>query len=386
MTNANAPKKSTNRGKKIPEKVSTRLWGKAAGRCQYRGCNMPLWIDSLTKKEFNSAYLAHIIASSPDGPRGNEKLSHELATDISNIMLLCDAHHRLIDKEDEDGHPIELLREMKEEHEERIALVTDIDVSNQTNVVLFGTNIGNHDASINFKEISPAILKEKKYPVSRNPIILNLNNSVFSDEKQSFWEIEKSNLQAQFERKIKFSPPDITPHFSLFGFAPQPLLIELGKLFSDIKDVDVFHKQREPKPTWIWSDDQIETKYIIKEPEEIKEKIALIVSLSASIAEDRILKVLGENTSIWTFTIDAPSNDFLKSKNQLSDFRKVFRELLNQIKYRHGEENEINIFPVAPVAINVEIGRVWMPKADLPLKVYDQNRKTNGFQYALTIQ
>ncbi len=193
-------------------------------------------------------------------------------------------------------------------------------------------------------------------------------------------------MQAQFERKIKFLSPDITPHFSLFGFAPQPLLIELGKLFSDIKDVDVFHKQREPKPTWIWSDDQIETKYIIKEPKEIKEKIALIVSLSASISEDRILKVLGKNTSIWTLTIDTPSNDFLKSKNQLSEFRNVFRELLNEIKYRHGEENEINIFPAAPVAINVEIGRVWMPKADLPLKIYDQNRKTNGFQYALTIK
>lgn len=52
----------------------------------------------------------------------------------------------------------------------------------------------------------------------------------------------------------------------------------------------------------------------------------------------------------------------------------------------HGQENEINVFPAAPVAINVEIGRVWMPKADLPLIVYDQNHKTNCFQYALTIQ
>ena len=53
---------------------------------------------------------------------------------------------------------------------------------------------------------------------------------------------------------------------------------------------------------------------------------------------------------------------------------------------KHEQENEINIFPAAPVAISVEMGRIWMPKADVPLKVYDQNHKKNGFQYALTIQ
>lgn len=104
------------------------------------------------------------------------------------------------------------------------------------------------------------------------------------------------------------------------------------------------------------------------------------------ISEDRVTKVLGEDVSIWTLTIDIPENDFLKSKKQLSEFRRVFRRLLDEIKYKHGQENEINIFPAAPLAINVEIGRVWMPKADLPLRVYDQNHKTNGFQYALTIK
>jgi type I restriction-modification system DNA methylase subunit len=37
----------------IPEKVKIRLWGQAAGRCQYEGCNKPLWLDSLTKAECN---------------------------------------------------------------------------------------------------------------------------------------------------------------------------------------------------------------------------------------------------------------------------------------------------------------------------------------------
>ena len=47
----------------------------------------------------------------------------------------------------------------------------------------------------------------------------------------------------------------------------------------------------------------------------------------------------------------------------------------NAIKGRHGETQLLHVFPAMPVAAAVETGRVWMPKADLPLLIYDQNRK-----------
>lgn len=100
----------------IPEKIKILLWGKTAGRCEYRGCNEPLWWDSLTQAEFNTSYIAHIIADKPGGPRGDEILSRKLKNELSNLMLLCDEHHRLIDKVNVEGHPAELLGEMKLEH------------------------------------------------------------------------------------------------------------------------------------------------------------------------------------------------------------------------------------------------------------------------------
>ena len=111
----------------IPDKVKIQLSGRSAGRCQYEGCNRPLWLDSLTKVEFNTAYIAHIIADKPDGPRGNAELSEKLKKDISNLMLMCDEHHRLIDRQDLAGHPIERLQKMKLKHETRIELLTAID-------------------------------------------------------------------------------------------------------------------------------------------------------------------------------------------------------------------------------------------------------------------
>ena len=66
--------------------------------------------------------------------------------------------------------------------------------------------------------------------------------------------------------------------------------------------------------------------------------------------------------------------------------RRTLRSLLNEIKAAHGETAEIAVFPAVPVSVAVEIGRVWMPKADLPMVIYDQNRATGGFAKALAIR
>ncbi|MEL6578599.1 MAG: hypothetical protein AAFQ14_02515 [Cyanobacteria bacterium J06621_12] len=76
----------------IPVKVKLKLWTKSAGRCQFRGCNELLYRDNLTHAEMNKAYIAHIVADSPGGVRGDEKLSPKLAKEFSNLMLLCDTH------------------------------------------------------------------------------------------------------------------------------------------------------------------------------------------------------------------------------------------------------------------------------------------------------
>src|SRR6266498_1537541 len=83
---------------KIPEKVRYLLWAKSAGRCEFDGCNKLLWHDGLTKIEMSFADVAHIIGGRPGGPRGNVILSTEYCNDVSNLMLMCLDHHRMIDR------------------------------------------------------------------------------------------------------------------------------------------------------------------------------------------------------------------------------------------------------------------------------------------------
>jgi len=365
----------------IPEKVKMRLWGVAAGRCQYEGCNEPLWKDSLTQVEFNAAYIAHIVADSPDGPRGDKVLSPKLAKEISNLMLMCDKHHRLIDRQDVAGHPVERLLEMKRKHEARIELVTSMMDNMQSHVLLYGANIGCHSTHVSYERTIPA-MAPLKYPSEKPAIEISLKNSSFYDHEELFWTMEKAQLKRQFDDLVKRRQAlgDIK-HLSVFALAPQPLLVELGTLITDICPADVYQLHREPSD-WVWQDHPDGFEYKIIEPGTRFEKVALNLSLSATIDNDRIYSVLGENTSVWTLTIPSPNNDFLKSRQQLQMFREEIRKLLDQIKIEHGHENILNVFPAIPVATAVELGRVWMPKADLPLHLYDENRQNGGFRFA----
>lgn len=366
----------------IPEKIRTRLWVLTGGRCQYEGCNKPLWQDKLTLVQMNTAYIAHIIAVEPNGPRGNKELSPKLATDISNLMLMCDEHHRLIDREDVKGHPVERLHEMKQKHEERIELLTSIQKEKKSHVLLYGANIGDHSTHVSWRKAAIAMVPEF-CPAENKAIELSWNNSSFKDNESIFWQIEREHLQRQFRQKVKdrLQNKDIE-HLAVFALAPQPLLMEFGRLLSDIPAAEIFQLHREP-PDWKWQEHPEGFDYILQEPEIQKKTVALNLSLSATVDNSRITSVLGNEISIWTLTIEKPNNDFLKSREQLSMFRQQFRLLMDRIKACHGQDIVLHVFPAVPVSVAVEIGRVWMPKADLPLCIYDQNRKLNGFMKAL---
>ena len=368
----------------VPPKVRYLLWAKSAGRCQLNGCNKPLWRDGITQIEMNFADVAHIIGDSPQGPRGDATLSEEYCSDVNNLMLLCLDHHRMID-EICLTYSDDVLRQYKLAHETRIELLTAITSDKTSHVVIYRGNVGQHLPNIDYREVWKAMFPTW-YPSGRLPVELGLSNSAFQDDEEGFWEIEEKNLERQFGGKVKpLIEANERNHFSIFAIAPQPLLIKLGCLFSDIYPAEVYQLHREP-PTWEWQPGPEAFEYLIAEPNSSHSMVALNLSLSADIEDARIDKVLSGNAySLWKMHIEAPYNDFLRSRGQLELFRTEFRLLLNRIKVKHGEEAVIHIFLAVPVSVAIEIGRVWQPKADLPLDIYDQNRPRGGFIKAISI-
>ena len=367
----------------IPEKVKILLWGKAAGRCQYRGCNDSLYRDDLTQAEFNQSYIAHIVADSPQGPRGHATRSELLKRDINNLMLLCDTHHRLIDREQVDKHTEDVLIEMKKEHEERMNLITGINYNKKSEIVIYKASIGVNPVVMTYESLREYLVP-KYYPARHTATDLSLSNSTSVDSRKSFWELQIENLEDQFRDQIlpKLRKSEL-PHVSLFALAPIPLLIKLGIMLNDIQQIDVRQKRRNPD-TWNFEAD-IDTVYNLELAAEVKTNIALKIELSDTITDDRIISVLGEDTSIYSIKIDHPDNDFVKSRKQIADFGEKMKEAFREIKRLHGQEAILNIFPAMPVSLAVQLGRVWMPKADLSMTIFDQNRAVRGFVKAIDI-
>jgi hypothetical protein len=77
-----APAPVKTKRKPIPPKIQNVLWARAAGRCQYAGCNKLLIGEQISgARNANTSYIAHIVGGSPDGPRGDPVLSPKLAHD-----------------------------------------------------------------------------------------------------------------------------------------------------------------------------------------------------------------------------------------------------------------------------------------------------------------
>lgn len=360
------------------------LWARAGGRCQYQGCNRPLVGDLVSGRDtLNAAYVAHIVAESPDGPRGDVLRSPVLADAVENLMLLCDVHHRLIDREGLADHPEERLLAMKAEHERRIELVTGIDPSRSSHMLLYGARIGAHDYPVRADLARTAMLPER-FPADFNAITLDMAGVAYADHEAAYWPLQAENLRRQLRAKVldRFRGGDVH-HLSLFALAPQPLLIVLGHLLSDIAGVEVHQLHREPQD-WRWRDGPA-VPFTLTAAKATGPVVALKLGLSATIVDDRIRAALGVDVPIWAITAAEPHNDILQTRASLAAFRRVARQAFDRIKAHHGENAVIHVFPALPVSAAVEFGRVWMPKADLPMVIYDQNRATGGFVARLSI-
>lgn len=370
---------------KIPQKVQSALWARAGGRCQYRGCNEDLIGDLISGREDGTfGFIAHIVADSADGPRGDPQRSALLARALENLMLMCARHHKLIDVDDEAGHPEALLVAMKAEHESRVQVVTAIDHDRASHVIRFGASIGENEALVSTRAIFMAMPPDH-HPASGQTIDLEMVGCAYRDDEPTYWNFQRDNLRRQFEAKVRgrVERQEIR-HLSVFALAPQPLLTELGRLLGDIVPAAVRQRHREPA-TWVWQPDQPRIAFQTSEPTEKKAgPIGLKLGISATLADERVTQVLGPETTIWSVTATNPHNDILRSPDDQAAFRRLLRRLLDRIKAAHGEGQTIHVFPALPASLAVDLGRVWMPKADLAMTIYDNNR-TAGFVPAITL-
>ena len=102
------------------------LWGRSGNRCAFPGCGQLLVADDGGTAPSLVGFEAHIVARARGGPRGIADLTPEERDSLSNLLLLCGTHHKLIDDRP-DEYTVERLRDMKRSHEDRFARSEDED-------------------------------------------------------------------------------------------------------------------------------------------------------------------------------------------------------------------------------------------------------------------
>ncbi len=380
ITKKETSKKSVKKKRpRIPDDVKLELWARAGGRCQYRGCNKQVWRDGLTLATLNRSNIAHIISWTPTGPRGDKVRSELLAKNIKNLMLTCQKHNTLIDKKKYvPKHPEKLLLAFKQEHEERIEIVTDIKSSNKTELLIFKANIGDRIIDIDPGQAASAALPF--YPTRENPFTIDLTK--MSSNTTNYW---VEGFQTIKEKVERFMSRDVDrsslKHISIFALGPIPFLIKLGKLVGDIIPIRLFQNHRTTND-WIWNDSKFKCPYkkrVTKSKGDAR-NIALIFSLSGKIHKREYKSFLTNTWEIIEISILNPNVLFLKNESQIVDFRIIYRSILADIRTRHGDKVKVHIFPAVPAPIAVEIGCSILPKSDPRIYLYDKNiGKTEQF-------
>lgn len=356
------------------------LWGIAAGRCEI--CNQILYLDPAFGTSGNFAEKAHICGVGQNGPRHKNSMTKDEVNRIDNLMLLCPSCHKMIDNSPDDFAE-GLLIKLKREHEDRVRLVTDIKGSQTCRMVTYFVNIDSQKEVFDENLFRWALILAQRVPLQSS--IIELHDSTdtrYSADKFGF-EKKASALSANF--RDMFGRIHDKESIAVFALAPQPLLIKLGTLINDQYNAMAFQCHREGHK-WAWKEGTAIPEFLqMKTRESNSNKVALVIDLSGPVKDERITSILGEDITIYHFTLKNHNRNFVSNVGVQGAFINAIRPFIEEIKNSKQRPSIVHVFPVMPASLNVRFGMDYMPKADLPWVIYEQADTTDGFFETITI-
>ena len=350
---------------------------RAGGRCEFLGCNRLLLEHPLTLAEDNFAEVAHIVAFSEGGPRGEDPARPDDVHVIENLLFLCPQCHKLIDDASSE-YPRALLEQYKREHEHRILHVTGLSPELRTVVVQLKARINGDAVEIPLTDVTEAVAP--RYPIDRHGYVIDVTG--FHDEGSA---VQGAMREIRRRTERLYEPgmdADKVRHISLFALAPIPLLVYLGARLSNKVPVELYQRHRDTKD-WSWKTDGEPLEYAVRVRRRgtDSKKVAVVLPLSGAIPTERLPEVIDDSYTVFEIVLEGrlPSPDFLRRREDLSRFELAYRELLARVVREHPLAPEIHLFPAVPAPVAVACGHQLLSKAQPPLVVHDYVAAKGGF-------
>ncbi|MBN9265944.1 MAG: SAVED domain-containing protein [Hyphomicrobium sp.] len=372
--------------RRIKPAVQMALVARAAGRCQFRGCNEFLFEHPLTRADGNFSEKAHIVAFKKRGPRGMDGDRPEDINALSNLMLLCLRDHKLVD-DNPAKYPRGELEEQKAEHETRMARLTALAPQMRSTVLTIKARIGSSLVEVGEHEVWQALYP--RYPSERRPHVLDLTE--LGDEKAgAFYALAQERIH-QLAGELYATGSDLraTGHLSVLGLAPMPLLALLGSCLSNKVAVDFFqcHRTRPDRFTWYEEGDVV--RFLTRKLRDgtAPGKSVLLLSLSGQLGLGDVPSSIDTGSAVYEITLDSmpPDLGFLRRREDLEAFRVIYRALLASLRAESLGRTELHLLPAAPAPVALACGYDLLPKVDPDLVLYD-NIKPHGFIERLKVR
>jgi SMODS-associated and fused to various effectors sensor domain len=372
------------KGRGIPCGTQAMLYAVAAGRCEFRGCNKFLLQHHLTLKDGNFAQMAHIYAFSQAGPRGDARKRPDNPHGLANLMLLCPECHKQVDVAPTD-FPVDLLKEYKCEHEDRIRHVGALRQDHRTVVLQLKSKIGGEAVEIPLTDVSRSVAP--RWPMDRHGIVIDLTK--IDDTHDRFTELAAAEIRKKVDRLYEPGMEvDQVRHISLFALAPMPLLMYLGHCLSNKISVELHQRHRDTKD-WLWKADGLPVEYderLLRQGTD-PSRVALVLSLSGTIGLARLPANVDATFTVFELTLADrnPNPDFLRRRDDLVAFATIYRRMFSNIEQVCPSATEVHLFPAVPAPVAVACGHEILKKTQPTLIVYDYDKAKGGFTEAMRI-
>ena len=350
------------RGASFTKDTRNQVFLAAHGRCMFDGCGADLTFDPITSRRGNFAYLAHNVSSAESGTRGVLFLSGALSNEPSNVLLLCDTHHRLVDTVAKADYPADRLSEMRRRFCDTATEL--LDGLRKPPISAYCVSWPVHRQAIS----SPSALQiaQSLIPIGARLDgrlnMLNDNESVLrSVDPEALWALMPQAIDAT-AAGILMQIHSKAYRAALFAIGLMPSLIALGAKLGNKSEITPMLLHRE-NGLWFWPSSEPQGEFydigglqgLSNDEPEIVLQLALTATPKPMLETSR---ALGVKTVSVTAKESCVGNGALSHPVDGYHFRQRMQELLHTLKDQHAVQR-VHLLPCASNAASVFFGQAF---------------------------
>ncbi|MBP4049365.1 SAVED domain-containing protein [Chromobacterium violaceum] len=379
------------RGDPITPETANQVWADAGGCCMFKGCGDDLSVVPLYNKGARIAYLAHIIASDPKGPRGTDEDSHRLSNHPENIMLMCDAHHRLIDSFAPEHFDASRLREMRQEHTAKVRSYRAAMRYPEAQVMTLFADLGNISTHFPDSEFMEALLAEEfsmHFDVKRHLTYQHRDERTSPD----FWGNYLREMEFPIRNMVQDLGRPMTGELAVFPVHHSPTLVLAGRIVGEARKVLVFQRSRK-RGSWQWNPyDAVHPAGTFKvagltntQVDEVLLTVELTAHLDERALPDGLARAVVNGDMPWIrLTTDAPNGECIQRKEDLAQVVDVARIAINSIQDKM-RAKRVHLIVLCPASAAFSIGQLMQAGHHAEFTLYDRANWEQPFREAFTI-